>query len=111
MQFIHYASLLKQVSGCTLLFAGGMRYLSPTPGPERTPAGVIRDAQLAVELNTDINGLKGPSPLTNLMGFNIVWGFTVDYMYCVLHGVSKQITEFLVNSSHSRASFYIDQLL
>ncbi|KAG0421942.1 hypothetical protein HPB47_002201 [Ixodes persulcatus] len=86
---------------------GGMRYLSSTPGPERTPAGVIRDAQLAVELNTDINGVKGPSPLMNLMGFNIVWGYTVDYMHCVLQGVSKQITEFLFNSSHSQASFYI----
>ncbi|KAG0445385.1 hypothetical protein HPB47_015947 [Ixodes persulcatus] len=85
----------------------GMRYLSSTPGPERTPAGVIRDAQLATELNTDINGVKGTSPLTNLLGFDIVWGYTVDYMHCVLQGVAKQITEFLFSSTHSQASFYI----
>ncbi|XP_064467860.1 uncharacterized protein LOC135378698 [Ornithodoros turicata] len=86
---------------------GSMRYLYEDQGRERTPGGVIRDANLAVELNTVINGIKGPSPLLGLHGFDPVWGFTVDYMHCVLQGVARQFAELWFGSCHSEERFYI----
>lgn len=42
--------------------------------------------------------------------FDVVWGYTLDYMHCVLQGVTRQITEFMFDSSNSSRSFYIGKL-
>lgn len=88
-----------------------MRYLSPSAGQERTPEEVIENMHLAVELGVDINGVKGPSPLINLPAFNIVWGYTVDYMHCVLQGVTRQLAEYWFTHSPRGSSdnFYIGE--
>lgn len=49
-----------------------------------------------------INGVKGPSPLINLDNFNIVDGQSVDYLHCLLQGVTKQLTEAMLESSALR---------
>ncbi|XP_064481550.1 uncharacterized protein LOC135394638 [Ornithodoros turicata] len=84
-----------------------MRYLYEDTGPERTAEGVARDMELALQLETPINGIKGPSPLLGLRTFDLVWGFTVDYMHCVLQGVTKQFAELWFASCHSEERFYI----
>nr|XP_050038377.1 uncharacterized protein LOC126535610 [Dermacentor andersoni] len=53
-----------------------------------------------------INGLKGPSALMNLKGLDLVNGYSVEYMHCVLQGVAKQLTETILSSSNSDERFY-----
>lgn len=62
---------------------------------------------LALETSMTINGYKGPSPAVNLPHFDLVWGFTVEYMHGVLLGVTRQITELLLSSTNSNERFYI----
>ncbi|XP_040356372.1 uncharacterized protein LOC121046324 [Ixodes scapularis] len=47
----------------------------------------------AAQNDAIVRGVKGPCPLINLQGFDIVWSFSPDYMHCVLLGVSRQLTE------------------
>ncbi|XP_064464144.1 uncharacterized protein LOC135375344 [Ornithodoros turicata] len=82
---------------CGEYIEGSMRFLSDTPDQERTDSFVRRDMALALEVGTTVNGVKGPSPLMNLPYFDLVWGQTVDYMHCVLLGVTRQITESVLN--------------
>ncbi|KAG0443094.1 hypothetical protein HPB47_015295 [Ixodes persulcatus] len=86
---------------------GSIRYIDFVDAPARTSHGVLRDMGLAVECSVPINGYKGPSPTVNLPHFDLVWGFTVDYMHAVLLGVARQITEQLLSSSSSQERYYI----
>lgn len=38
----------------------------------------------------DLKGVNNVSPLTNLPSFKMVWGFTPDYLHCVLLGITKR---------------------
>ncbi|XP_040073253.1 uncharacterized protein LOC115332464 [Ixodes scapularis] len=86
---------------------GSLRFLSFEDVPGRTSEGVRRDMDLALETSMTINGYKGPSPAVNLPHFDLVWGFTVEYMHGVLLGVTRQITELLLSSTNSNERFYI----
>lgn len=68
---------------------------------------VLRDAQLAVKYGQAVNGIWGPSPLLNLPHFNVVWGYCIDYMHCVLLGVTRQLMEALLSPSNSKSKFYV----
>ncbi|KAG0435342.1 hypothetical protein HPB47_018545, partial [Ixodes persulcatus] len=63
------------------------------PAPERTSAMVLRDTELAEQFMVPIQGVKGPSSRSTVPNFDPVWGYTVDYMHCVLLGVTRQVTE------------------
>lgn len=69
----------------------------------RTNAAVLRDAQKADETNCIGNGIKGKSVLS----VDLVKGVPVDYMHCVLEGVTKWMLEKWVNSSSHRCACYI----
>ncbi|CAN7944676.1 unnamed protein product [Ixodes hexagonus] len=86
---------------------GCLRYTNSTDAPERTTDGVLRDMALGLECSVPINGYKGPSPTVKLPHFDLVWGFTVDYMHAVLLGVARHITEKLLASSSSQKRYYI----
>ncbi|KAG0444335.1 hypothetical protein HPB47_013914 [Ixodes persulcatus] len=88
---------------------GCLRYVNLKDTTPRTPAGVLRDMEIARELGGTfpINGYFGPSPTVNLPHFNLVWGFTVEYMHAVLLGVAKQVTEMQLSSSNSQERYYI----
>ncbi|KAG0445238.1 hypothetical protein HPB47_017983 [Ixodes persulcatus] len=86
---------------------GSLRFLSFEDARGRTSAGVLRDMKLALESSLVINGYKGPSPAVGLPDFDLVWGFTVEYMHAVLLGVIRQITEILLSSVNSNERFYI----
>ncbi|XP_040079427.1 uncharacterized protein LOC120850815, partial [Ixodes scapularis] len=86
---------------------GCVRYINSSDSPDRTTEGVLRDMALGLECSVPINGYKGPSPTVKLPHFDLVWGFTVDYMHGVLLGVTRQITEELLTSSNSQKRYYI----
>ncbi|XP_049516681.1 uncharacterized protein LOC125942543 isoform X1 [Dermacentor silvarum] len=86
---------------------GRLLYTHSKPDVERTSAGIRRDMSLAASLKTPVNGLKGLSPLTELPHFDLVWGYTVEYMHCVLLGVVRQFTDYWFDSSNNNEAYYI----
>ncbi|KAM7281652.1 uncharacterized protein ISCGN_006027 [Ixodes scapularis] len=87
-------------------FSRSLRFLSFEDARGRTSAGVLRDMKVALESSLVIKGYKGPSPAVSLPDFDLVWGFTVEYMHAVLLGVIRQITEMLLSSVNSNERFY-----
>ncbi|XP_064472840.1 uncharacterized protein LOC135387663 [Ornithodoros turicata] len=75
------------------------------PADDRTAADMIADMTEAASQGTPVRGVKGPSPVLNLPGFDIVWSFTPDYMHCVLLGVARQMTELWLTSTGT--NYYI----
>ncbi|KAH9374913.1 hypothetical protein HPB48_022962 [Haemaphysalis longicornis] len=75
------------------------------PAPERSHARVFNAMLRAGQFKNGIDGIKGPSALMKLRGFNLVWGLPPDYMHCVLEGVTKQLTELWL--ADSGRTFYI----
>lgn len=53
----------------------------------RTHSQTLKHATLAVEGNTHIEGVKGPSILFLLPGYDFISGLVPDYMHCALLGV------------------------
>ncbi|XP_075531803.1 uncharacterized protein LOC142564620 [Dermacentor variabilis] len=77
-----------------IYLAGTVKYpVSATAVPYRTKEGMTEDMAEAHRSGVNARGVKGPSPLINLLGFDIVWGFSPDYMHCVLLGVTRQFME------------------
>ena len=54
-------------------------------------------AEEAVRTAKPVFGIKTASPLLVLNSFDIIKGFTPDYMHCFLLGVAKQYTEYILN--------------
>ncbi|RXG72392.1 hypothetical protein Avbf_06539 [Armadillidium vulgare] len=50
-------------------------------------------ARIAMNTNKAVKGIKGSTPLTDLQGFNIIWGAPPDYMHIILLGVMKTLFE------------------
>ncbi|CAN8023538.1 unnamed protein product [Ixodes persulcatus] len=86
---------------------GAMRFPEAHQIEERTHELVLRDMKYAVTYDTTVNGFKGPSPLINLENYDMVSGQACEYMHSVLLGVTKQLTEHLLDSSNSAERFYI----
>ncbi|XP_072141938.1 uncharacterized protein, partial [Dermacentor andersoni] len=61
----------------------------------------------AMELQIPVNGLKGLSPLVNLPEFDLVHGQAVEYMHCILLGVTRQIADLWFDPSNSQEAFYL----
>ncbi|XP_047139860.2 uncharacterized protein LOC124815310 isoform X2 [Hydra vulgaris] len=60
--------------------------------PSRTLNGFVDDVRYLVENGEIRNGVKGASPLLLIPYFNIIDGFVVDYMHCILLGVARQMS-------------------
>ncbi|KAH6930649.1 hypothetical protein HPB50_016163 [Hyalomma asiaticum] len=96
---------------CAEHLEGGQRYMSVVADEQRTPNGMLRDMKFAIEVGEPVNGLKGPSPLASLPSFNVVFGHTVEYMHCILLGVTKCFTDTWFETSNSQEPYYIGRLL
>ncbi|XP_077511368.1 uncharacterized protein LOC144121829 [Amblyomma americanum] len=93
---------------CGKLEEGRRLYTSTEPpAEERTSKGVRKNMKLAMLQKTSVNGLKGPSPLWSLKYFDLVSCYTVEYMHCVLLGVTRQFTEYWFDPSRCREKYYI----
>lgn len=51
-----------------------------------------------------MNGVKGPSWLSCLSSLNFIEGFGIDYMHCVLLGVTKLLLSLWLEPSRSRGT-------
>ncbi|KAG0410920.1 hypothetical protein HPB47_011984 [Ixodes persulcatus] len=86
---------------------GCVRYVADEAPAPRTSGLMARDMVLAQRLGDPVNGVKGPSALMNLKGFDLVEGMSAEYMHSVLQGVVRQFTELLFSSSSSRQAYYM----
>ncbi|KAG0438470.1 hypothetical protein HPB47_017001 [Ixodes persulcatus] len=73
--------------------SGCVKYPVTVAVDDRTEASMLSDMTSAAATSHAVNGVKEPSPLINVQGFDIVWNFRPDYMHCVLLGVVQQVTE------------------
>ncbi|XP_049272712.1 uncharacterized protein LOC125758954 [Rhipicephalus sanguineus] len=71
---------------------GTVKYPVDTIAPDRTAEGTKIMIE-AAEAGRPVQGAKGVTPLINIHHFIIIWGFTPDYMHCVLQGVVRQLTD------------------
>lgn len=54
-----------------------------------------------------IYGVKGPSGLSNVPKFDLIRGVAVDYMHCVLLGVTRLLLRLWFSSTHHKELYYI----
>ena len=74
-----------------------MRYPFTFPFPKlRDHDSTIRDAREATRNERRVFGIKNASPLLKLNNFNIIEGFTPDYMHCYVIGAVQQFTEYIL---------------
>lgn len=57
--------------------------------------------------NKIVQGIRGISCMTAFDDFNIIFGFCLDYMHCVLEGVFKALLNLMTNSKYFEENFYI----
>ena len=63
---------------------------NPT-GPDRITEQLENFSRQATEKGEVVSGIKGPSWLSTIPNYNIVDGNCIDYMHCVLLGVTKML--------------------
>ncbi|XP_073716926.1 uncharacterized protein [Misgurnus anguillicaudatus] len=93
-------------NGFTRVYASQQRDARP-----RTHSQHFDDVKRAVETGTCVNGVKGPSPLMFLMYFNMILGFSFDYMHGILLGVSRQFTTLWFDSMYHGERWYLGRLV
>ncbi|XP_032458059.1 uncharacterized protein LOC116417910 [Nasonia vitripennis] len=79
-------------------YNGSMRYPYTDQLPDnRDAATTIKFAKLALRTEKPVFGIKTASPLMLLNNFDIIKSFSPDYMHCILAGVAKQYTEYIIS--------------
>lgn len=83
-----------QSGKCTKTDSGGSVHVFPFQcdnpiGPARSHSSMSSNAKEAYLTGKTQQGIKGPSYLSLLPKYDIVCGTTVDYMHCVLLGVTR----------------------
>ena len=73
--------------------------------PKRTHDDFIEDARQAVNSGKPVRGIKGPCILSNLKYFDLATSVTIDYMHCILQGVSKLVCSLWFSATHSSELF------
>ena len=58
-------------------------------GPTRVKSGCVEDAQKAIVTGKAVHGIKGPSFLMFNDSFDYVRSTSIDYMHCVLQGMTE----------------------
>ena len=97
--------------GCSVCLHPGKRlsnnsrvYL-PDTYTERTHAGVLSAAWQAEHTKSSVQGIYGTSPLAYTTG--LVHSIPVDYMHCVLEGVTRWLMNSWFDSKHHVTPHYI----
>lgn len=74
---------------------------------ERTDSGIRKDMRKAVKKGKIVNGVKSMSPFYILPSFNLVYGFVIDYMHCVLLSVTRTMANLWLDSANHYQPYYI----
>ena len=81
-------------------------------GPKRTKEICIRSGHEAYCTGSTVNGIKGPSFLMAVQSFDFVKSVSVDYMHCILQGITKLLISLWFGASNSDQPFslysYVD---
>ena len=72
-------------------------YLPGTHYPQRTHNSIVQAGIQAERDGEAVDGIKGKSPLARVV--DLVKGIPVDYMHCVLEGVTKKLLETWMTST------------
>lgn len=105
------------VSGCSFCLhegevieigAGHTRvYPGTTEKESRSLKQHFEDCKQSVIQGVPVNGVKGPSILSNIPTFDITQSFSTDYLHNILLGVVKTFAESWFNSTNSEKQWYI----
>ena len=98
--------------GCSVCLHKGKRlpnnsriYLPDEACAERSNLEVLNAAVLAERTHTPVQGVYGTSALANII--DLVNSVPVDYMHCVLEGVTRWLTNAWFDSKNHNKPFYI----
>ena len=81
--------------------AGGtVHCYSNEPHELRTRAGLLQDVTTAIQTRVVTRGMKGPSPLAHLPGYDICNGTVIDAMHGPMNGIFKQVVTLLFSVDH-----------
>ena len=82
-------------------------YIQSDPtGPTRTEEQTGIYAREAVTMGKPKFGVKGPSWLSTIPSYSIIDGNAIDYMHCVLLGVTKMLLSLWFDSQYSTDLWY-----
>ena len=90
---------------------GGSVHIFPLKTPQesydsqRNDQQVIQDARAAITERKPVNGIKGPSFLMGLKSYSFVHSTSIDYMHCVLLGISKLLITLWFSATHASEGF------
>lgn len=100
--------------GCTVKVGnrGGHVHAFPfnmenVKGPPRTNEQCINDAKEAITQGKAIRGIKGPCWFAGLEYYDLIKGTAIDYMHCVLEGVTKSLLNLWFSPSYKMEPFNI----
>ncbi|XP_067203731.1 uncharacterized protein [Linepithema humile] len=68
--------------------------------PKRTENETIEHMRLSLTSRKPVYGVKNPSCLINLQGFNIISGFVPDSMHCLCLGIAEQFVGYWIESNN-----------
>lgn len=75
------------------------------PSPPRDHKSMLKEYKRVA--TTPILGIRGLSCMVAVDGFDLVYGYSIDYMHCVLLGVTKKLLELWFESKYHQEPFYI----
>lgn len=97
------------VNGCPTCLHPGIwttsRYYLPESRTLRTNSSVMKAAEQAVQGGMVVDGIKGKSVLSGVV--DLVNDIPIDYMHCILEGVTKWLLQKWFDSSNNGLPFYL----
>lgn len=98
--------------GCSVCLHPGHRlsnnsriYLPNVTYPDRTHTEILQAASEAIRSHTSVMGVYGLSPLASTV--DLVNSIPIDYMHCVLEGVTKWLMNAWFDSKHHAEVYYL----
>lgn len=83
-----------------------VRFISKT-SPIRTHEDIIN--AYAKLKSGSINGIKSVSCMVAAYYFDLVNGFSIDYMHCILLGIVRKLVDLWLNTENNSQPFYISK--
>lgn len=76
--------------------------------PDRDEHAMLLDVEKAIEKGFPVNGVKGPSLLYRIPGFNVANGIVPEVMHCAFLGINRQFLQLW--KSERSTGFYVKDL-